>query len=124
MSITFIKVPISVNDNESHFLFDILLPSGMNEPILYEIIDFMVRFRKSCASYQPKYLSSFLATFLESQPYLCFNYLYIPYHSLEEKTLSRMDSIQVGDTLFNVSSSRDELFIVKLAMTLMKQYIK
>ena len=80
-TITFFKIPIIIEDeNEtSHHLFDILLPSVLNESIILEIIQFIIRFRCGISgiSGNMKNIDNFLALFFNAQHYICFNYIYL-----------------------------------------------
>lgn len=126
-TITFFKIPIIIEDeNEtSHHLFDILLPSVLNESIILEIIQFIIRFRCGISgiSGNMKNIDNFLALFFNAQPYICFNYIYLTVYSENDRYISDKSNIRIGHMLFDISSTKDQSFVTQLCMGLMKYYI-
>lgn len=127
-TITFFKIPIHFEDeSNSHHLFDILLPSILNESIILEIIQFIIRLR--CGISQASVISgmknidNFLALFFNAQPYNCFNYIYLKVSIENDRYVSNKSMIRIGDMLFDISSTNDQSFVTQLCMCLMKYYI-
>ena len=72
-TITFFKIPVSVEDsNETFHLFDILLTDKFDENLLLMILSFLSKIRTIFCN--QKNIDQLLSTFLDSQSFICFNF--------------------------------------------------
>ena len=76
-TVTFFKIPISISDSTTTFhLFDILLPLKLDENILLSVLRLLCKLRPLLSN--QKNVEEVIISFLDAQPFVIFNYVYIP----------------------------------------------
>ena len=86
-TVTFFKIPISISDSTTTFhLFDILLPSKLDENILLSVLRLLCKLRPLLSN--QKNVEEAIVSFLDAQPFVIFNYVYIIKYKLNFKVYS------------------------------------
>ena len=108
-------VPVWVAE---HKLFDLLLPVYFKESYIKDVVSFLKRFRTVMS--QQTRLDFLLADFLNTQPFVCFNYLLMPNASdSPRETDDPMEWMHIGHEKVPLSDQeQDDLF-----WAIMKQYV-
>jgi hypothetical protein len=126
MSITFVKVPVSVSDDQDEYmLFDLLLPYQWDDEVVLTMVRFIMKLRSVFVNkVQVSYL---LASFLQEQPFSIFNMIYISQqHDQSDQSNLPLKTMKIGTDfipLSDVECDTPEL-LMKLTMLLMKTYVK
>ncbi len=123
MSITFLSIPVYIEDAEqSFFLFDLLMPSTCNDLLLMNIISTLKRFSEKVSA--EKNIDRCFLQFLEELPFSCFNFIHLPDQT--DASQSRMSqgitTLRVGHDRFIISTTVQ--LSVSLTISLMKHYIR
>lgn len=122
--ISFIKLPIYVSDsNESYHLFDMLLPSECNEQKNLIILSILCKLRVLFLN--NKNVDTIVSNFLDSQPYITFNYICIPDVKEDMRVSSEnLKWISVGEKKFSLNNQEtsDFYFHSICCMTIMNLY--
>ena len=120
--ISFTKLPIYVADSETYHLFDVLLPTEFNEQTILQILSILCKMRGVFTS---KQIDFHLSAFLDSQPYITFNHIYLP-DVKDEPRVSKdtLKWIVVGDRKFSLSNQEtsDFYFHSVCCMLIMQKY--
>lgn len=113
-------IPVWIsNEKERVMVFDLLLPMAFHEESIRQIMSFLKRFRPAMSHHTRIDLA--LSEFLDTQPYVCFNYILMPSPCDPRETASPVTQFCIGDECASLSvydSDQDDLY-----MMLMKQYI-
>ena len=124
-SVTFFKIPIHVADSSDmlYHLFDVLLPSACNEHTNLMILSILNKLRATL--HQQKNIDSVLSDFLDAQPYITFNHIYMP--DVNEKPRVSVDTLKYilfGEKKFSLNSQEnsDFYFTSMICMTMMNKY--
>jgi hypothetical protein len=124
-TVSFFKIPIHAGDasDAAYHLFDILLPSVFNEHTNLMILSILCKLRS--ALYHQKNIDAILSDFLDSQPYVTFNHIYMP--DVEEKPRVSTESLKYiffGDRKFslNAQENSDFYFNSMVCMAMMNKY--
>jgi hypothetical protein len=122
-TITFFKIPVSVEDlNETYYLFDILLPTEFDENLLLMVLSFLSKIRS--IFYNQKNIDQLLSTFLDSQSFIYFNFLYM--NQIDDNRISNegLKYIKLGlkKISLNNQEKSDFYFNSVICMELMKFY--
>lgn len=122
--VTFYKIPISISDSTTTFhLFDILLPSECNEYTILSVLSLLCKLRPLFSN--QKNVEGTIVSFLDSQPFIIFNYILIP--DIEDKTRVSLDGIKlihIGEKKYSINNQEqsDFYFNGMLCMDFMKLY--
>ena len=121
MSITFISIPVYIEDSEqSFFLFDLLLPSTCNELLMLTVIQTLKRFSEKVSA--ETNVDRTFVQFLEQLAYPCFNFIHLPESSMNCRMSQGITTLRVGHDRFCISTT-DQLSVC-LTISLMKHYIR
>ena len=116
-TVTFFKIPISISDSTTTFhLFDILLPSKLDENILLSVLRLLCKLRPLLSN--QKNVEEAIVSFLDAQPFVIFNYVYIPEIADDKENRVSNEGIKwihIGDRKFSINNQEqsDFHFIVK-----------
>jgi len=108
--ISFIQLPISVSDSsDTYHLFDMLLPSEFNEQKNLMVLSILCKLRPLFAN--NKNIDAILSNFLDSQPYITFNHIYMP-DVRDENRISNevLKWINVGEKKFSINNQENSDF--------------
>ena len=110
--ITFFKIPISVSDSTTTFhLFDILLPSILDENTLLSVLRLLCKLRPILSN--QKNVEGSIVSFLDSQPFVIFNYVYIPEIADDKENRVSNEGIKwihIGDRKFSINNQEQSDF--------------
>jgi hypothetical protein len=107
------------NEKERFMVFDLLLPMAFHEETIRQIMSFLSRFRLALS--QQTRIDAALSEFLDSQPYVCFNYILMPTPCEPRKATSPVTRFCIGDECTSLSiydSDQEALYVM-----LMRQYV-
>ena len=110
--VTFFKIPVSVSDSTTTFhLFDILLPSILDENTLLSVLRLLCKLRPLLSN--QKNVEGSIVSFLDSQPFVIFNYVYIP--DIADDKENRVSNegikwIHIGDRKFSINNQEQSDF--------------
>lgn len=125
-TVSFFKIPIHVGDasDASYHIFDLLLPSVFSEPTNLMILSILCKLRP--VLHHQKNLDAVLSDFLDSQPYMTFNYIYMPEVGTagNRVTTDPLKHIFFGDRKFSLSTQEhsDFYFNSTVCMIMMNKY--
>ena len=124
-TVSFFKIPVHVGDasDVSYHVFDLLLPSVFNEHTNLMILSILCKLRP--VLHHQKNIDAILSDFLDSQPYMTFNHIYMP--EVAEKprvTTDPLKHIFFGDRKFSLSTQEnsDFYFNSMVCMIMMNKY--
>ena len=123
MSLTFVKLPVSVSDGKQEYvLLDLLLPYLWDDEVLLSMIQLIMKLRSTFVN-QTR-VSYLLASFFEEQPFSIFNMIYVCQQETQESL--PLKTITIGNESFplsDVECNTKELSM-RLSVSLIKQYVK
>ena len=122
-TITFFKIPVSVDDsNETFHLFDILLTDNFDENLLLMILSFLSKIRTIFCN--QKNIDQLLSTFLDSQSFICFNFLYMNQFDSDRTSNDGLKYINLGTKKISLNNQEksDFYFNSIICIELMKFY--
>lgn len=122
-TITFFKIPVSVEDlNETYYLFDILLPTEFDENLLLMVLSFLSKIRSIFCN--QKNIDQLLSTFLDSQSFIYFNFLYMNQIDDNRTSNEGLKYIKLGFKKISLNNQEksDFYFNSVICMELMKFY--
>ncbi len=107
------------NEKERFMVFDLLLPMAFKEESIRQISSFLSRFRLAMS--QQMRIDAALSEFLDSQPYVCFNYILMPNPCEPREAVTPVNRFCIGDECTSLSiydSDQEALYVM-----LMRQYV-
>jgi hypothetical protein len=111
-TLTFFKIPISISDSTTTFhLFDILLPSKLDENILLSVLRLLCKLRPLLSN--QKNVEEAIVSFLDAQPFVIFNYVYIPEIADDKENRVSNEGIKwihIGDRKFSINNQEQSDF--------------
>jgi hypothetical protein len=110
--VTFFKIPISISDSTTTFhLFDILLPSVLDENALLSVLRLLCKLRPLLSN--QKNVEGTIVSFLDSQPFVIFNHVYIPEIADDKENRVSNEGIKwihIGDRKFSINNQEQSDF--------------
>ena len=121
MSVSFRTIPIFVSDSTvRYFLFDLLLPTTFSETSISSCVSMLQSLRYQLVN--QKLIDTTVATWLDTLPFVQFNYLFLPTsNTLLRTSDDAVSTLHVGDTSFSLSTMENDDMI--MCMTIMKVYL-
>ena len=121
----FIKIPVVVSDaTTDYYLFDIMLPAVLNEKTNLMILSFLCKIRPLLSL--QKNVDGIVSSFLDSQPYVMFNYMYISEEDSQQNRVSTdgLKKIKFGEKTFSLNNQEqsDFYFHSMMCMFIMTLY--
>jgi hypothetical protein len=121
----FIKIPVVVSDSTTdYYLFDIMLPAILNEKTNLMILSFLCKIRPLLSL--QKNVDGIVSSFLDSQPYVMFNYMYISEEDNQQNRVSTdgLKKIKFGEKTFSLNNQEqsDFYFHSMMCMFIMTLY--
>jgi len=121
----FIKIPVVVSDSTTdYYLFDIMLPAILNEKTNLMILSFLCKIRPLLSL--QKNVDGIVSSFLDSQPYVMFNYMYISEEDSQQNRVSTdgLKKIKFGEKTFSLNNQEqsDFYFHSMMCMFIMTLY--
>ena len=108
--LSFIQLPISVSDSSNTYhLFDMLLPSEFNEQKNLMVLSIICKLRPLFAN--TKNIDTILSNFLDIQPYITFNHIYISdLHDEHRISSDVLKYIHIGEKKFSINNQENSDF--------------
>lgn len=125
MSITFVKVPVSVSDGKDDYvLFDLLLPYQWDDNVVLNLVRFIMRLRSVFVDKIK--VSYLLVSFLQEQHFSIFNMIYISHQEQSDESVHPLQTMKIGTETIPLSDTECDTrdLMIKLTMLLMKIYVK